>query len=675
MLQCRAVRGDPTTRPTKRTGRRLVVAAVLACASALAVWLTWPVWSDGRILNSDGPRNLLRAHVMGEIFLPAGHVDGWSPYWYLGAQQFLFHSYGYFFLIAAFQKLCAGFLDIDAAFKLFNVLPIVALPPAVYYLGTRIGLSAAGGAAAALASLALGTATGFGLRGVFGVGLLLQSVGIVLFALTWPQFDRALDGDRRRAAAAALLLAVTLVTHFITAAYALIIIGTTAGFLAATRRSPRLLATAIAICVAALLIAVHSIGPTLEWRELMGSHVGWGGQATRLRQLLEGRYFGPLTLTLIGLVGLVHTLVRGEPRLVRAAMVGSGTLVVASLRPFPTESLPFPSDLVVSVFQPRALPYACLFLAVFIGRGAEVLVAALGALLAYKPFDRLPRAAAPIVAALALAVIVGDTVPTLVSSRELIHTRGGIEAEQRRPYDDTVAWLREHVPPPAVIAMRRRMFAKSEVGVGTATSLINLDTGLYTLLGDQVELTRYCHRDRILARNATDAEAYPDKLAKRLRLYGVSWLLARAPDLREAADASEALSLAAEIADIGIYRVSGGDARLTGDDLVVGGYLQSPERMLWQVENTASKPRRAAMAVSYHPNWRVYIDSAPTRSEEHDEGLMTAELARGAHVLELSFERDHHASMYNAVSVLALIGTLAVLVGPRRLRRRPTRRE
>jgi hypothetical protein len=83
--------GTAALRPTIAPAYAL---ALLAC-TAFALWLVWPAFEPGRLMNLDAPRHLLRAQVMARQFLPSGHVDGWSPWWVRGAAGVLLQCDGW----------------------------------------------------------------------------------------------------------------------------------------------------------------------------------------------------------------------------------------------------------------------------------------------------------------------------------------------------------------------------------------------------------------------------------------------------------------------------------------------------------------------------------------------------------------------------------------------------
>jgi len=628
----------------------------LLLCGAIATWLVFPVTNAGMIVNLDAPRHLLRVKVVAEQFLPSGHIDGWSPYWYLGAQLFLFQSYGYFFVSGLAAYLLANLLDLGTVFKVFYCLPILTLPLAMGYLARRLGVSRDGTIVAALASLVLGTMLGFGMRGLFVTGLLIQAVGVVLFAVAWPSLLDALDGRPRQLWIAALLLGATLVTHFITGAYSLATVGIVAAGLAVLRRDPRVLYRYAAVAALVLLLAGHALFPTLQWHELGGGAVGWGKSSKRAIAFVTGWLFGTPLWTLPAYAAAIWAIFVERSRLAVTALVLFGTAAVAVSRPLPLEP-DFLSDVLRSLIRPRALPYSCLFVALFMGvaydRFAEL----------WKPLARRNRRLA-MAAAAAIAITLG-----LNAAFELVDHRANVETEyaaKRRPkkeFSRVVKWLRRHSEPGTIVAMERTAFKWARLGARSSVSVLNYYTGVYVTGGDQVELTSAARRGRV-----HQMMRKPEKAARRLRKYGVTYAIVTDGETRKLLAHAKDFEAAFEDRRTTIYRVRGGGVRLSGKGFEVKRFRHiSPEQLRWTLETGS---RRAwypvTAAVSYHPNWQARVDGRTVPIQRVKQSLMRFRVPAGAVRVELEFQRSNAETFYNWLSGLTLLAVVAGLIAPRR---------
>ncbi|MBI5505573.1 MAG: hypothetical protein HY899_12290 [Deltaproteobacteria bacterium] len=639
--------------------RARFVLGVLACCG-VAVWLTWPSWRPGIIINADAPRHLLRAKIMAEMFLPAGHIDGWSPYWYLGAQLFLFQSYGYFFLIGAAADLLDGWVRLQSVFKFFYAAPIVVLPASVAWLARGVGASRRAALAAAFASMALSSRVGYGIGGVYGTGLLLQGVGVVMFALVWPLVLDALEGRRRAAWTASLLLGGILVTHFITGAYVMAAAGVVAVAVSLSRREAAPLVCYGAMAIAALLLSAHTLFPSLELRHMAGGAVGWGDPEDRFARFLIGRGVGPPWFVVPALIAALVAVVRRRGRIALAALLLFGTALLATSVPSPLEPAIVRKILGV-LLRPRAQPYATLMTAVFVGVAVDALfsrIVSTGA-----PASREPSNGTAVwpwrqAAALLLCVtFVGAGLAQMASLRHAVSTEATLRRSKHRDYAQLVHWLRTNVPTPAVVEINRRGLPSQATGAHSVISILNLDTGLFTLGGDQAELTSANSRTRSL--HAKRLVRGAEWTARRLRSFGVSYVIATDVVSRQRLNASAEYQNVYESTSVAVYRIRNSGAWLTGSGIESKSFVFEPERMRWQVLARSSKPRQATVAVSWHPNWRVLVDGRPVEVVGTSRHLLSFEIAPGAHSVDLKYVRRRSELVYNMIS----LATLVVVVG------------
>lgn len=666
----------PASRATSRSGpasvvwsaiqRRAFTIGVLACC-AIAVWITWPAWRHGIITNQDAPRHLLRAKVMAEIFLPAGHVDGWSPYWYLGAQLFLFQSYGYFFVIGAVANLLDGLVRLQNVFKFFYALPIVALPAAVAWLACSLGANRRAAFAAAFASLALGSAVGYGVKGVYGTGLLLQGVGIVLFAIVLPLVLDALEGKPRAAWIAALLLGVIFVTHFITAAYVMTAAGSVALGMALWKREAAPLVRYTLLALAALLLSGHALFPSLELRSLAGSAVGWGNMEDRFVRFLFGKGVGPPWLVVPALVAAAIAIARRRGRLAIAALLLFGTAFLASSSSSTFEPRVV-SDMLRVVVRPRAVPYAVLLTAVFVGVAFDALLSFLAA---SGSSSRAPASAGPTAAwpwrqaAIVVACVAFFSVGALDIAlvRSQVTTEATLRPKDHSDYAQLARWLRANVPRPAIVEIDRTGLPSRMTGAQSVISILNLDTGLFTLGGDQAELTSAGSRTRALRGEKLAAQAATS--ARQLRVFGVSYVIATDAASRRRLDLSEEYQRVYEALHVAVYRVRNSGSWLTGAGIRASSFDFAPEHLRWQVVVAGARSRPATVAVSWHPNWRALVDGVPVAIERTSRQLVSFNIASGSHVVDLQYVRRWSEHVYDLISASALLviaGGLAISI-------------
>ena len=691
-------RPEASGRPTVAVPYALAVAA----CTAFALWLVWPAFEPGRIVNLDAPRHLLRAEVMTRQFLPSGHVDGWSPWWFLGAQLFLFQSYGWFLVIGASALALKSIVGLQALFKFWYVLPLVLLPAAAARMARRFGVSTTGAVVTALASLAFSSPLGYGMEGLFAIGLLLQAVGVTGFALAWPELLDALQKPERGPWRAALLVAAVLLAHFISGAYLLAAGGLAAAYFAARSRGVRPLAVHALLGVTVLLLAAHSLFPSFELRELAGTGVGWGSERDRFARLMAGTLFGARPLALAGIAAAAWSLRSGPPALAATALVFFATAVLGGSDPQAWEP-GVVSELLRVYVRPRALPYAALMQALFAGVAVDLAVRAAS--------KRMGAGAAKALPLLLVAAVAAVAMPEAAGNRHRVVTESQLKPRSRRVYLDLVNWLKSNVPPPAILAMPRSLVSRRATGARSAVSLLNMDTGLYSLGGDQAELTKSAPRgDRVDLDGFDEGSSHTIRL---LREAGVSYVAVSRPEVRELLSGRSDLELvyndpgrpARDTPEgagrrrrsrrqgdpgVAVFRVRGGGQWLQGDGVEVLAMQHSPERTTFDVrvgeasgatrksrgarsatggDADAGAAREVVAAINWHPDWTATVDGRVVPVHRSRAGRVAFELPADAARVTLEFVRSAREKAWNALSAVALALVVA-LEGRRLLRRR-----
>ncbi len=630
---------------------RLLTRAAVAAAVALALWLTWPAWHRGLLLNRDSPRHALRAREMLAMLRAQGRVDGWSWAWQLGAPLFLFHSYGSYLLQAVFAACAARLSGIPLAHaqaltdKLAAVTPIIAMPPLLYRLARRAGLGRCAGAAAALLSLVFGTETGYGMIAAFGVGLQPHTLGIVLLAWTLPLLLDPSRLGRRRLAAATLLTGATFVVHFISALHLVLC----AFVLAATSRNRHAAMLRVAILSAgAIALAAHVLLPALELGSAMGPTPAWGWKRIA-SAVLSGTYFGPRPLFVLALAGagVLATTKRAQSLLWLVA----ASAVLALLPPVALQ-LPAAGRALAAAVQPRALALTCMLMPVLAGAALEE-----GA--------RLARARGPF---LKLSAAVLGVYLAAVCAGELGRLRAWVRTEETwatpasRQCSAVLSWLATRGYQGAVVAYEPRVLPPTACGTTSIASLINLRARLATLTGDQAELSlgpRHVFAAQYLA------HASAAQVARWIERYRIEYVLVRSPQLERVLAAVPALRRVYSLGGVTAYqsRLEPHVATGPGLDIASVENEKAPAerpwggrtRFSWQVANRSRLPRPLLLSITYHPNWEARLDGRPLVLERTRDWLMVARIPPGRHRLDLRFGRRPRERAYQAASLAALI--------------------
>jgi hypothetical protein len=215
--------------------------------------------------------------------------------------------------------------------------------------------------------------------------------------------------------------------------------------------------------------------------------------------------------------------------------------------------------------------------------------------------------------------------------------------------------------------------------------MLNLDTGLYTLGGDQAELTKALRRAGRVDLDHLDSDARRN--ATVLRNAGVSYVILSRSDVRQKLQGNEDFELVFEYEQPGlghmatrrngktleplavaVYRLRDGGSWLHGAGLRVLDMDYSPERISWKIDMAAGRPSRTLSAsVNWHPNWAVTVDGIRVETRSSPAHHVTFDAPADAASVTLEFERSAREKAYNVLSAAVL---LAVFTAWRRGSRR-----
>lgn len=633
-------------------------ATALLILSGFAGLVTMGIWGEGLPAGLDMARHFWRARVESELFVATGHLDGWSPYWHLGLQQFLFQSYGYYFAIALTHRILGEWVSFLTVFKLFMVGPFLALPAMSYLLARSVKIARWAALVGAAVVLGVTAGAGFGIKGWFSTGLMLQAPGVLLIGIAVLTAIRAINDGGSWIAVTALTTGVALVTHLISGAYILSAVTIYGVAVALRDRDWKPLGRTLAIVCLGIGFSAHTLARTTELQAFMGPPVGWGKNGTWPR-IFAGSFFMPVFVSAVAYFGAAHALVRPKPgRFAMAALfVGTACFASVPLLPLPSDFL---NDVADTVFRPRSLPAACLLFPVMLSHGLETL-----AQLSAKP--RSPFAGTPRVFVLMLVVGILTIAGSQVSQLwHIPRTVRPADAPYAAPYRSVLDYLRANASPPAVVAFDIDAFDRRESGSPRFASLLNHETGLFALGGDQSEATDVRHHKVVTPTKFSNSE--PRQTLRFLQKRSVSWVLLRAPRAIDRARHTPGLELALSAGTVELFKVAGRHDFLSGPGLKVIALDFAAERVAWQVENLRPKTRSALLAISRHPNWQASIDGKPVPLVKTRDRLLRASIPPGEHRLELRWVRPLRERSYNLISLVSLAAMGLIALGAYRHR-------
>lgn len=594
--------------------------------------------------------HLVRAdYGIGQI-VAQGRLDGWFPRFVVGHQEFLFNGPGLTWLMAAIRGVTFGAVSNVAALKAICVASLVALPPAVSFLGRSFGLGRRASGLAAVLSTLVSTPFGLGLRGMFETGLVPHQVGSVFFCLALGAAVRSTaDGRRRWVVLLAASLAALAITHLISLLILGVVLGLTLTVLAAIRRLPRPGLRRIALgCAGGAGIAGFWLVPFLAHRDLQGVVTTWSPPPLlrRLGAIATGDMLFPTGFAALILAGWVHQVLSARRNRSPAPLVWVAPpllyLIVA-------HGVPHVVGLNEATLQlaNRGLGYVGLL---------AVLAAAALLADAVRRWGRRGYAAALVVTAAAgIAWAPGRN--SAGQFPEPVPALSAAAVELARLVPDGARFATERDYPAEV---RRTGVIHPETWLARAS-------GRNSLNGFNLESSS-TPRAALLMNRLEGLSA--TRIARRLGRLGVTHVVATSDDFAARLVRSPRFVVvwrSPPVTILALQPVPGHPAsasQVTGDR-PMAAELVRPEAEQLRFRIAAGEPVTATLALAWSPKWHAALDGTPVRLGRTGDGLIELRIPAGGHDLRLDYRSDGWDS-------LGIVTTLATaLVGGVALTRRP----
>ncbi len=206
-------------------GRRVLSAAVIVVPIVVGLWLVRDVVLSGGLPEGDDmPYHVAKNRFAVDDIFGRARLDGWSPLFNLGAEQFLLYGPGAALIAMLFEVASFGMLRAETIVGLEASLAFVATAPAAYLLARSLRIGKAGAAAVAIVSLCVSVPFGPGLSGTFDLGLMPHQVATPFVLLALAGAVRLVDEPRLEwvllTSASAVMVCVTHLTSALVGAIA-----------------------------------------------------------------------------------------------------------------------------------------------------------------------------------------------------------------------------------------------------------------------------------------------------------------------------------------------------------------------------------------------------------------------------------------------------------------------
>lgn len=662
------VRTAPPAPPTDRIEAR---ARVLDISARLYLLLRWTgtamgLWITRHGLVAEAPAGAdIYGHVvrtdfaLHELFLH-GRLDGWFPGFGSGYRLFAVNGPGLAIAAGMVRVASLGTVDTARSFALLGAVSIAALPWAVARLSRELGATRLAAAVHGLLALFVSFYAGGGLAGLYGPGLIAQSIALPLQIVTLALVIRAVrHGGRRPIATAALSVAMLALLHpisiLVLALFAPLGVGRE-WFGAPVRR----LVCGAAVAAWAMALAGFWLVPAMQFAELRGVVTSWliPPLPTRLGEVVRGDVLLPravaFAVVAAALVTVVQALVkpsrwrRFHPFLAAMAFLTAAHLAVGhGIEPhelmvqFPTRGLALAAILAL---QP---------LAELIGDGVS--------LVRRRRLATQGQAIVPALAAVGLALCVPWQLDGLLDPRQ-VATPPSVSLEQ------AAVELERLVPP-----MGRHLLVipapTTSVGTDNPSRWLTVASGTNSAHLYFWEATRE-NTAGVLAADLLGRVEPADAL-ETLRRTGVTHVVTtdieQAPALLEVegfhpiwtdggVTIHEVLPAAGRPSPAALLQPAA--AEPLAFTLAAAPMQQEAERLAWEVETDVDLA--AVAAVAYDPDWKATIDGRPVATERSAEGLVQLDLPAGDHQVTLRFTGARADPLGLALTLVGLLTVLAL---------------
>ena len=639
----------------------LYLAGLWLCRSALA-----GVFPEG----DDVPFHLARAAFGFREIFGRGHIDGWSPLFGAGSQNFLLYGPGVSLLFSAVKVGSFNALNDNHAFALVMCLSYASIGPAGWFMARSAGLGRRAAGLTGAAVMAVSIAFSVGLAGIFDLGLVANGIAAPLWCVGVGFFLRTLFDRKRRdqvgLAVAMVAMAITHIPTLTSFTLTAVILGLFAFPRLRSRGAVgrRLAWTAgvtlglVAWWLIPLALDHDPRQPLSDW-----ATPPWG---QRLEELASGRFGLSHWLALVVMLGFVGVLVQPWPgrspswnTRLGTGLIMSGPLLMAAA--FILQSR-FPDDVALKTLPNRSSGYVLFLLILPAAQGWsrfwERVSAPVRRALANTDRVRI-IGGLPVLVALAALVVH----PTLIPSHEL--------ATNRAVYPEGVVSL--------AVALRADMAPQSRFVFAQDDELRNS----FGIPHPEMWIGRLARRNSAADLGGSSVSWFDNYIVDRV--WTSDWatiapVFARAgvTHLIVGPAYQATMSLHPEYVEVfhneyaSIYRRVAQKGYPAPSALVtttapadVTLVHSEPERYRWKKRSRAGVD--ATLGIGYAEKWTARFNGRAVPLYRQSDGLLSLRIPPGTGTLDVSFERGI-GDWFGGVVTVATMVALAALWRDRRRR-------
>jgi hypothetical protein len=599
---------------------------------SVALFSTINSFSPGYIASWDGPAHLVREeHFYNSLNLESLGIFGWYHGWYLGVATFVFYSPGFFVITSLLKLITFGLVQTELLIKVIMALTYALFPVVLCWLLRTLGFSKRISITASILSLGFSAIWGIGLAGIYAIGLYTAVFSLLPFMLFFGFLHKTFE-NKTNPVIVGLLLGFVVITSIITAIFSFILFSVYIFSLLATRRDIKLdkILKILGICILSSLFWTF---PFLNSRELFGVETAFA--PFELKELIENLFLGKIIyhplISVFMILGILFSFwiiykekYKSFSYILMLFLLGITIFISANSLTTMTLSwqysnaiLQMLSRIFRSLLRTRALAFLWIIIPSIAAIGVNFTFDVSRKYINKKKIDKIV-----IIVLLSLLIFsyaqLSDISKTTVKTIEHDDYR-----EKYKEWKLSFEYIKQNAPKNSVILTDINWNRFDSIGTVSIDSLINLESGLRTIKGNQIEATQLntWYLENSEFKNEQEAK-------KEFHRYNVDYVLSyRKPEYNVSY-----LEKVYSSDNIIVYRT----VNLVGQYELIE-YELKPNRYNLKINIFANG--EIELPVQYNNHWYANVNGKNMEVKRDDTGLVKLSLDKGFNDITLIFRR------------------------------------
>ena len=622
---------------------------ILAVIFFIAFYHTLKSFNPGYIVSWDGPAHLVRAeHFYKSLNLEELGIWGWYHGWYLGSALFIFYTPGFFIVVSLLKIITFGLASIDLIIRIVLSFTYAIFPIILYWLSNSLGFSKKISIVASILSLGFSGIWGIGLTGLYSIGLYTAVFSLLPFMLFLGNLHKIFFNKENNIIVTGLLLGFVIITNMITAIFSFIVIFSYLFLLFIMKRKYSFIKI-FKLLLIGIFSSLFWIFPFLSSINLFGPETGFYpfGLVELIRKLFLGEIIFHPIISIFLILGVVYSLwviykkqVKSFPYLIIIFLLLLTILISSDILTKLTNSwqnsilvLRIISRVFRSLLRTRALIFLWVVVPILAGIGVNFILNILEKYMDAKIMKKI------VLIMVILLIIFSYVQISNIAEKDVKTTSFEEYKENYMEFNLSFQWLRANAKKNSVVLTDINWDMFSSPGTISIDSLINLETGLRTVNGNQIEASQL---DSWYINHLEFKDDEREK--KELHKFNVDYIFSyRKPEYNVSY-----LEKVYRSKDIIIYKT----VNLSGPYSLIW-YEIAPNRYYFKIYVYESG--RIEIPVQYNNHWIAVVNNQSINITRGNSGLVELNLKKGVNDIQLTFRRTPIESIVFLISVFTVI--------------------